>query len=464
MPGHLPCSYRERIGAQDIYAPLRGSQSIHDEGAHHGGNPGEPADSREQLCLVRRPPHLMSANLEQESLRNLRKATLDTRYVSLGGRRTASVHEFYRYPARFSPRFARAAIKAFTKPRDLVIDPFSGGGTSVVEAQLLGRHAIAADISPLAAFVTKAKTTLYSAHALYNVQQLADTVSTLPVKATVSLQNKWAQQGYWRNISSRQTWRIRNLLLNGLHTVTHLPTLEAQRLGRCALLRTGQWALDMREVLPTVDQFRNQLSKDIQAMVLAASTHYRRVRDEWGSQTTCPTVIQSGLPTSAKNPLMMSRGSPDLILTSPPYPGVYVLYHRWKVQSRRETPAPFWIADCLDGRGINHYTMSARGKDSLRLYFEKLASAFAGIVRIMSTDTWLIQVVGFSEASPQLNQYLSLMNDLGLQETKLPALATTLDGRLWRAVPGRRWWVSARSKAGTAPNTSREVILLHRLR
>src|SRR5207244_2812370 len=32
-------------------------------------------------------------------------------------------HNFYRYPARFSPRFVRAAIQAFTKPGDLVIDP-----------------------------------------------------------------------------------------------------------------------------------------------------------------------------------------------------------------------------------------------------------------------------------------------------------------------------------------------------
>src|SRR5438270_9377278 len=33
----------------------------------------------------------------------LRDATLSSTYVSMGSRRTASVHEFYRYPARFSP-------------------------------------------------------------------------------------------------------------------------------------------------------------------------------------------------------------------------------------------------------------------------------------------------------------------------------------------------------------------------
>lgn len=38
-------------------------------------------------------------------------------------------HNFYRYPARFSPALVRAAIRAFTKPGDLILDPFVGGGT-----------------------------------------------------------------------------------------------------------------------------------------------------------------------------------------------------------------------------------------------------------------------------------------------------------------------------------------------
>ena len=60
---------------------------------------------------------------------------------------------FYRYPARFSPKFVRAAIEIFSKPGDLVLDPFMGGGTTVVEALALGRKAIGTDISSLAVFV-----------------------------------------------------------------------------------------------------------------------------------------------------------------------------------------------------------------------------------------------------------------------------------------------------------------------
>src|SRR6266566_6728067 len=71
-------------------------------------------------------------------------------------------HGFYKYPARFSPKFARSAIEAFTKPGDLVLDPHVGGGTTLVEAVASGREAIGVDISPLAEFVARVKSTVYS--------------------------------------------------------------------------------------------------------------------------------------------------------------------------------------------------------------------------------------------------------------------------------------------------------------
>ena len=68
-------------------------------------------------------------------------------------------HNFYKYPARFSPKFVRAAIEVFTRAGNSVFDPFMGGGTSMVEAMALGRPAFGTDISALAAFVAAAKTT-----------------------------------------------------------------------------------------------------------------------------------------------------------------------------------------------------------------------------------------------------------------------------------------------------------------
>ncbi|MGC2185112.1 MAG: DNA methyltransferase [Terriglobales bacterium] len=67
-------------------------------------------------------------------------------------------HFFYKYPARFSPSFARQIILSFSKPGDLVFDPFMGGGTTLVEACALGRRALGSDINSLAVFLAQTKT------------------------------------------------------------------------------------------------------------------------------------------------------------------------------------------------------------------------------------------------------------------------------------------------------------------
>src|SRR2546423_1379245 len=89
------------------------------------------------------------------NLMRLREAALSRAPVSLGPRRTASPHEYYRYPARFSPELAAAAIGAFSEPGDLVGDYFLGGGTTVVEARFAGRLGVGSDINSLSTFVSK---------------------------------------------------------------------------------------------------------------------------------------------------------------------------------------------------------------------------------------------------------------------------------------------------------------------
>lgn len=71
----------------------------------------------------------------------------------------ARIHSFHRYFGKLIPAIPRFAIREFTQPGDLVLDPFCGSGTTIVEAVLAGRRAIGLDLNPLAALLTRAKTT-----------------------------------------------------------------------------------------------------------------------------------------------------------------------------------------------------------------------------------------------------------------------------------------------------------------
>ena len=71
----------------------------------------------------------------------------------------ALTHGFHSYAGRMHPSIARGALGAWSHPGELVVDPFCGSGTVLVEAMGLGRRAIGVDASPLGVAIARARTT-----------------------------------------------------------------------------------------------------------------------------------------------------------------------------------------------------------------------------------------------------------------------------------------------------------------
>jgi SAM-dependent methyltransferase len=69
-------------------------------------------------------------------------------------RQACSIHEVS-YRACFKPQLPAYFIDRLSDDGDLVYDPFSGRGTTVVEAALRGRRVVANDISPLSAIFAR---------------------------------------------------------------------------------------------------------------------------------------------------------------------------------------------------------------------------------------------------------------------------------------------------------------------
>ncbi|MEQ8169900.1 MAG: DNA methyltransferase [Candidatus Eremiobacterota bacterium] len=65
-----------------------------------------------------------------------------------GQRKASSIHEVS-YRACFKPQIPAFFINLFTEKGDFVYDPFSGRGTTIIEAGLSGRNIISNDINPL---------------------------------------------------------------------------------------------------------------------------------------------------------------------------------------------------------------------------------------------------------------------------------------------------------------------------
>ncbi len=394
----------------------------------------------------------------QVSLETILKAARCSRPVQ------GLTHTFYRYPARFSPSFARAAILAFTQPGDTVFDPFMGGGTTLVEASALRRIAVGTDINPLATFLTKVKTTPLLETELTEIKQWGENlIPSLNLHSSCPRAINWAASGHQRNINGSKTWHIRKTLEIALRHVDELGTLRQRQFAQCVLLRTGQWALDCRRAIPSVSQFRQQFLKYLLDMIDGARQYAQVVNHVRGSSrgqtdgsALCLTRSVIGVET---DPALLSAFPPALILTSPPYPGVHVLYHRWQVQGRKETPAPFWIVGCPDGNGAAYYTFGDRKQPGLTSYYNNLMQAYSSLARVADRRTMLVQMVAFSNPAWQLRNYLNVLNAAGFREVKFSSIAKSGDGRIWRSVPHRKWYAEQHKRI-----TSRnEVVLFHRL-
>src|SRR5277367_6605889 len=66
-------------------------------------------------------------------------------------------HSICPYFAMFPEAFVRRNVLAWSKRDDVVLDPFSGRGTTIFESLVNGRVAIGCDTNPVAACFSKAK-------------------------------------------------------------------------------------------------------------------------------------------------------------------------------------------------------------------------------------------------------------------------------------------------------------------
>ncbi len=365
-------------------------------------------------------------------------------------------HGFYKYPARFSPVFAHAAIRAFTQPGDLVLDPHFGGGTVLVEALAAGREAVGVDISTLAEFVTSVKCTVFSDAELGALERWAGRVSaSVDIhKPSIALSD-YQELGYYKHLDHPSRWRLRKAIEQSLASAIRLGTPRLECFGRCVVLRTAQWALDGRRKRATVEDYRRILRDTAIEMVQGARDFRASVKANGRRSVTILRRSAAGIEEEAG---LRALRVPKLVVTSPPYPGVHVLYHRWQVDGRKEAPLPFMIANKLDGSGASYYTMGDRKNPGLASYFENITATMSSVAALADADTVVIQMLAFSKVIWQLPQYLKCMKKAGLTEVLLPILEGQGDGRLWRQVPGRRWYSDQR---GETPG-SNEVVLFHK--
>ncbi|MEQ1571667.1 MAG: hypothetical protein ABMA64_38920 [Myxococcota bacterium] len=224
-----------------------------------------------------------------------------------------ATHGFHTWPAGLHPDAAKLLIGAL--PGDSVLDPFCGGGTVLVEAQIAGRRAVGRDVSPVARLVALGRTATPDDALLTRVRSAARklvaaarTADKAPPEPILSAVREW----YAPHVG----WELESLRSG----IAACPADVQPLLWLCfssILVKTSFRKSDTSAQRVKHDRPRGT----------AAVLFHKKVRELGRRLEALRALVPAGTPPSdvqlADARTFTLRQRVDLVLTSPPYPSTY---------------------------------------------------------------------------------------------------------------------------------------------
>ena len=186
-------------------------------------------------------------DLKNYELNKLIDSVQNTRRVS------DPVHNMYQYPASFSPYFAETIIKHFSNLGDYVLDPFMGGGTSVIEAIRNGRNIIGNDINSLSYFLSKTKSQKLSNSDVTNLKTWFENITNNTKLSDIKHVNKI---NIPKHMSKASTKRYMEYIEFYIKRSKKLNNKKQRDFSLIVLLRVSKRVLDAHRKPLGIDKFR----------------------------------------------------------------------------------------------------------------------------------------------------------------------------------------------------------------
>ena len=312
-----------------------------------------------------------AATVKPEASYGLGPSTPEGRWARLGP-----------YYAMFPIDFARSAIDSYTRPGDLVLDPFCGRGTAPYAAMVAGRGALGGEVNPVAWIyaATKIAPARDPRTVKDRIQQLADLASPEDREPTSEFQehafcgavlgfvNVARRELRWRHDTTDRT--VAAFITHYLHS--KIPQALSNQMRHCRAMSPGYcvrwWRDNGFETPPEVDP-----------------VSFLSARVDWRYQKGVPatshnhnvTVVLGDSATDLPEPTEPA----SLVVTSPPYSAV------------TDYRADSWLRLWAIGEGPPLPTWHSKDKHvDLVAYSEMLRRVFSATARRAEEDAaWLVR-------------------------------------------------------------------------
>ncbi len=255
--------------------------------------------------------------------------------------RTKHVHRLHPYLGKFIPQLVEVFLRKYFAAGQTVLDPFCGSGTTLVQANELGIHAIGYDVSAFNVLLCRVKTARYDLglartevfDILEKVRSVTQPGTRQPrlweVQAPRS-QPAETDSAYLRRWFAPQALRellaYRHLIEAGGYEYANLLSVILSRSARSARL-TAHYDLDFPRQPQTGPYWCHKHSRECRPTTEAfkflkrySADSLRRIEEFAARRTDVKTTIRHGDSREAALPRV------DGVITSPPYVGL-IDYH-----------------------------------------------------------------------------------------------------------------------------------------
>lgn len=263
-------------------------------------------------------------SLPGEQLRLLReeRIELDSRLWSGSfNAKESSMQQLAPYVGKLKSGMVRVLIELYSRPGDVVLDPFCGAGVVPLECIIMGRHAIGNDLSPYAYVITRGKLSapLSKQNALREAEDALQEIESRTRTVVINDVPEWVRKFFhpdtlkeivsaFQVLRERQNYFLMACLLGILHHVRPgFLSYPASHL--TPYLRLKKYP---PEEFPKMYSYRDLRSRLIAKVIRAyRRTGFTQLRNQVTWQILQENAMNLSLPSN----------SIDAIISSPPYFG-----------------------------------------------------------------------------------------------------------------------------------------------
>lgn len=203
-------------------------------------------------------------------------------------------HGLFRYAGKLPPPLVAYFLNKYCPEGGVVLDPMSGGGTTLVEAVTSGREAFGFDINPVSLLVSEAVSSPCDIAALDDFVERVVNEAT-PIVPTGELEGYFSDEAY-------------GVLVAGLK----FASTAAERLLMLSIARPASNA-NTKKINTVIDP--SKTPKDPRALLVKSHQKFRQAFEEFDAAATAIAHVQRG----KADDIRREDESVDLVLLHPPY-------------------------------------------------------------------------------------------------------------------------------------------------